>query len=60
MIVAMLLFFFYKLTGSFTDAFPIVPIVLPIVALVGIAVFGIFLAFFDLKNLESKGVWKFE
>lgn len=59
-IIAMLLLFFYTFIGSLVDFSLIIDFILALLAFIGIAIFGISLAYFDIKNLENRSVWKFE
>lgn len=59
-IIAMLLLFFYTFIGSLVDFSLIIDFILALLACIGIAIFGISLAYFDIRNLENRSVWKFE
>ena len=59
-IIAMFLLFFYTFIVSFVDISTSIIIVLALSGFIGIAVFGIVLAYLDIKNLENRGVWKIE
>ena len=59
-IIAMLLLFNYSYTFSYGGSITLINITMSIFAIFVIAIFGIILAYFDIKNLENRGVWKFE
>lgn len=59
-IFGMFFFTIHSLTTSFIDPPIIVTYALALLALIGIAIFGILLAYLDIRNLENRGVWKFE
>jgi len=59
-IFAMFFFTIHSLTTSFIDPPMIITYALALLALIGIAIFGILLAYLDIKNLENRGVLKFE
>ena len=59
-IIAMLLLFFHTFIVSFVDNSLIIDLILALGAFIGIAAFGIALAYLDIKNLEERGVWKIE
>ena len=59
-IIAMFMLFFYTFIVSFVDISTSIVIVLALSGFIGIAVFGIVLAYLDIKNLENRSVWKIE
>ena len=59
-IFAMFFFTIHSLTTSFIDPPIIVTYALALLALIGIAIFGVLLAYLDIKNLENRGVLKVE
>lgn len=59
-IIAMLFLFLHTFLLSFIGTSLTITVILALVAIIGIAIFGILLAYFDIKNLENRGVWKFE
>ncbi len=59
-IIAMFMLFFYTFIVSFVDISTSIVIVLALSGFIGIAVFGIVLAYLDIKNLENLSVWKIE
>ncbi len=59
-IFAMFFFTIHSLTTSFIDPPMIITYVLAFLALIGIAIFGILLAYLDIRNLENRGVLKVE
>ena len=59
-IIAMFMLFFYTFIVSFVDISTSIVIVLALSGFIGIAVFGIILAYLDIKNLENRSVWKIE
>lgn len=59
-IIAMFMLFFYTFIVSFVDISTSIVIVLALSGFIGISVFGIVLAYLDIKNLENRSVWKIE
>ncbi|MHA1294534.1 MAG: hypothetical protein ACTSQJ_17985 [Promethearchaeota archaeon] len=63
-IIAMLLFVISDLLLSITtetNAIWLFLFVIPVyIGFFGISLFGIYFSYFNLKNLENRGVWKFE
>ncbi|GAG58730.1 unnamed protein product [marine sediment metagenome] len=59
-IIAMFLLFFHTFIVSLVDSSLIIELVMSLGAFIGIAAFGIALAYLDIKNLEERGVWKIE
>ena len=59
-IIAMFMLFFYTFIVSFVDISTSIVIVLAFSGFIGIATFGILLAYLDIKNLENRGVLKIE
>jgi len=59
-IFAMFFFTIHSLTTSFIDPPMIISYFLALFALIGIAIFGILLAYLDIKNLEKRGVLNVE
>ena len=59
-IIAMFMLFFYTFIVSFVDISTSIVIVLAFSGFIGIATFGILLAYLDIKNLENRSVWKIE
>ncbi|MFW9946004.1 MAG: hypothetical protein ACFFDX_04160 [Candidatus Odinarchaeota archaeon] len=59
-IFAMFFFTINSITTSFIDPPIIISYILALLALIGIAIFGILLAYLDVKNLEKRGVLKVE
>ena len=59
-IITMLLLFFNTLTLSFIANISILITSWALLSIIGVAIFGIILAYMDIKNLVNRGVWKFE
>ncbi len=59
-IIAMFMLFFYTFIVSFVDISTSIVIVIALSGFIGISVFGIVLAYLDIKNLENRSVWKIE
>ncbi|MFX0137983.1 MAG: hypothetical protein ACFFDN_30355 [Candidatus Hodarchaeota archaeon] len=59
-IFAMFFFIIHSLTTSFIDPPLLISYVLALLALIGISIFGVLLAFLDIKNLERRGVLNVE
>ncbi|MFX0026059.1 MAG: hypothetical protein ACFE8M_06565 [Candidatus Hermodarchaeota archaeon] len=59
-IFAMFFFTTHSIITSFIDPPMLISYILALLALIGIAIFGILLAYLDIKNLERRGVLKVE
>lgn len=59
-IISMGVYTLYSLTSAYLASSPLMFLILALIALIGIATFGVLLAYFDIINIDNRSVMHFE